>query len=405
LQITAFVNWPVLKQHASEAAFLWTQRAKAVGASHYKLKHLGRLDTRLLGHLRGLRVAGDPGWRVAERQLAELSAGTLFVAAYLAFARRESQQMFRMLQLGLTGTALEQALLGALEWIDYATVRPALDQLCASQVPAHRRIGLAAFLAHRCELDREIEKACRDEDPSLRAAAFRSIGMMKRRELRHVAEPGLRDADALCRFWAGWSLAVHGDTAAAIGAYECAAELPGLGRTALEMVLRFGEAQWARNLIRALAGSSATRRDAIAAVGIFGDPHTVPWLLEQFQDPEHARIAGESFSRITGVDLKYLDLTVEAPVESSPGNAEDADLRWPSASLVHDWWAKNRSLFTGGQRYMGGQPLSPAVARQVLTEGYQRQRAGAALEVAYRSEAAVFPIAAPADRQRQWLHA
>ena len=403
IEITALVNGPVVEQHASEAAFLWTQRVKAVNASHYKLKHLGRVDARLHAHLRGLRVAGPAGWRVAETALGEISPGPMFVAAYLAFASREAQQMYRMLQLGLTDAALEGALLGALEWIGCATVRPALDQLCMSRVAAHRRIGLTALMAHRCEADQELEKACRHEDPSLRALAFRSIGAMKRRELRNTAEPGLRDPDPHCRFWAGWSLAMHGDAAAAVGAYECAATLPSLRRTALEMALRFGELSWARSLIRSLAGSPATRREAIEAIGIFGDPDTVPWLLDQFQDLDHARTAGEAFSKITGVDLKYLDLIIDPPVESDAGRPEDAELRWPNAGAVHDWWARHRPQFGGGQRYMGGQLISAAAARRVLLEGYQRQRAGAALEMAYRSESAVFPIAARADWQRQWL--
>jgi len=403
-EITVLVNWPVLEQHASEAAFLWTQRVKAVDASHYKLKHLGRLDARLHAHLRGLRVAGRTGWQVAETALGELSPGPMFVAAYLAFASREARQMYQMLQLALTDVALERALVGALEWIELGNVRHALDQLCASRAAEYRRIGLTALMAHRCEVDRELEEACQDEDPTLRELAFRSIGAMKRRELRHAAEPGLRDPDVYCRFWSGWSLAMHGDAAAAVGAYQLAPALPTLERTALEMAMRFGELEWARSLIRQLAGSPETRREAIIAVGIFGDPHTVPWLLDQCQDPDQARIAGESFSKVTGVDLKYLDLTIEPPAESDgAASPEDAELRWPNAPAVHDWWVAHRSQFSPGQRYMGGQLISATVARRVLVEGYQRQRGGAALEMAHRSESAVFPIGARADWQREWL--
>jgi uncharacterized protein (TIGR02270 family) len=402
-EISALVNGPVVEQHASEASFLWTQRVKAVSASHYKLKHLGRLDARLDAHLRGLRVAGAAGWRVAQVALGDLTPGSLFVGAYLAFASRTAQQMYQMLQLGLTDDSLERTLVGALEWIEYPTVHSALAQLLRSKSTAHRRIGLTAMIGHRRDVDREVEKACGDEDPSLRLLAFKSIGAMKRRELRNLAEPGLRDSDPLCRFWSGWSLAMHGDAAAAVGAYETALELPSLRRPALEMALRFGELPWARELIRSLAGSASTLRNAIDAVGIFGDPDTVPWLLDQMQDMESARVAGEAFSTITGVDLKYMDLTIDPPDDVDAANEEDSDLRWPDAPAVNQWWSQHRSQYYGGQRYIGGELISADSARRVLSEGYQRQRAGAALEMTYRSQSAVFPVGARADRQRRWL--
>jgi len=41
---------------------------------------------------------------------------------------------------------------------------------------------------------------------------------------------------------------------------------------------------------------------------VLGDPVLLPWLFEQMIIPEVARVAGESVSMITGVDLAYDDL-------------------------------------------------------------------------------------------------
>jgi hypothetical protein len=49
----------IVSQHAEEAAFLWLLRSNAVGAPHYSLKDLAKLDGRVEAHLDGLRVAGS----------------------------------------------------------------------------------------------------------------------------------------------------------------------------------------------------------------------------------------------------------------------------------------------------------------------------------------------------------
>jgi hypothetical protein len=54
----------IVEQHAEEAAFLWLLRDAAVGAPHYDLKDLARLDERVEAHLDGLRIAGVEGWEI-----------------------------------------------------------------------------------------------------------------------------------------------------------------------------------------------------------------------------------------------------------------------------------------------------------------------------------------------------
>ncbi|PYN38706.1 MAG: hypothetical protein DME01_00805 [Candidatus Rokuibacteriota bacterium] len=263
---------------------------------------------------------------------------------------------------------------------------------------------MATLVAHRLDADREIEQAAQHAESTLRALGLRAIGEAKRRELLPIARAALRDPDPVCRFWAGWSLALHGDPSSARIAFECGSSHALLRRSALELALRCGELDWARDVVRSLASSRATRREAIQAVGIFGDPIAVPWLLEHLDDPEHARAAGEAISMITGVDLKSVDLTSDPPDDAEPV-AADADLPLPNAAAVREWWSHHRSEFGAGQRHLGGRPVSAAAARQVLRDGYQRQRAGAALELAYHEESHVFPVDARADRQQRALSA
>ena len=93
-------------------------------------------------------------------------------------------------------------------------------------------------------------------------------------------------------------------------------------------------------MLKALAPNPANQRTLIQGTGIAGDPFYVPWLIKQMADEKTTRLAGESFSFMTGLDLAYLDLERKPPegVEFGPTDnpedeevAMDADdsLPWP----------------------------------------------------------------------------
>jgi uncharacterized protein (TIGR02270 family) len=400
-EISGLVNRRVVEVHADEAGFLWMQRHKAVHAPHFRLKHLARLDSRVEGHLEGLRVAGDVGWAAAQGMLDNADPGTVFVIGYLAFGCGDADRMRFALHLGLSQPGFREALVAALAWLDIRPVRSALERLGQSAQPVHRCIALSVLAAHRVDPGSMLRAACESDDPALRARALRSIGELKRRDLLGAVQRGERDSDGACRFWAGCTMALLGDAAGARVAFDAAQQLPGLERPAIEVAMRCGETSWARGLVRSLAGEPATLRQAIQAAGALGDPASVPWLLSHMGDTRQACVAGEAFSMITGADLDHLGLQQDAPEEEVEGaDPQDADLPWPNVEAVSNWWAGERGRFTPGARYLAGRPVSAAAAVEVLREGYQRQRAGAATELARLSETAlVFPVSGRADRQ------
>lgn len=78
----------ILRQHAEQAAFLWTvyDRARRYPEENEEMDELriGRLLERLEAHLDGLRVAGAEGLAMAEaRHAAYPEAGELFVIRML----------------------------------------------------------------------------------------------------------------------------------------------------------------------------------------------------------------------------------------------------------------------------------------------------------------------------------
>ena len=66
-------------------------------------------------------------------------------------------------------------------------------------------------------------------------------------------------------------------------------------------------------------------REAIIGAGISGDPSYMPWLIKQMEVPKLAKIAGESFSFISGVDIAYEDLEGELPKNFATGPTENPE--------------------------------------------------------------------------------
>jgi uncharacterized protein (TIGR02270 family) len=221
----------------------------------------------------------------------------------------------------------------------------------------------------------------------------------------------LADQDDLCRFSAAWSATLLSDDSKALAILGSIAEsnLP-YRESALQLAIRRMDTPAATAWRDKLAP-----RPAIVAAGASGDPASIPWLMEQMKAPELARVAGEAFTMITGVDIAFDDLDADQPKDFEAGpteNPEDEDvamdpdehLPWPEPALIAKCWSRRQSEFQSGVRYLLGKPISVDWCQQVLRTGRQRQRAAAALELAIRGPGQpLFNVAAPGFRQQQIL--
>ena len=156
-------------------------------------------------------------------------------------------------------------------------------------------------------------------------------------------------------------------------------------------------------------------RLAIKGFGALGDSAVITSLIKAMQMPGLARLAGEAFSMITGVDIAYEDLEGEWPEGFEAGPTEnpededvemdpDEDLPWPDPDLIHQWWGKNKKNFQNGTRYLCGKLISKEQCLHVLRYGYQRQRAAAAIELAMIFPGhPLFEVRAPGFRQQRLL--
>jgi uncharacterized protein (TIGR02270 family) len=161
------------------------------------------------------------------------------------------------------------------------------------------------------------------------------------------------------------------------------------------MALRIIDLQQAKTWHRQLTKEPTQLRTAAIADGIIGDPDAVEYLIDLMNVPVIARVAGEAFSMITGVDLAYEHLSGEKPEGFEAGPTEDPEdenvamdpdenLYWPVPELVAKWWNQHRAKFQADRRYFKGKEITIQSLREVLISGSQPERGAAALELALK---------------------
>ena len=220
------------------------------------------------------------------------------------------------------------------------------------------------------------------------------------------------------RGWSAWAAVMLGDRGSALATLgELALGDQPFAAHALPLYMRACDVNDAHDVLRTLtrrSGATARRR-LIQGCGAVGDPLYLPWLMDMMTEDAWARVAGESFALITGADLVALDLVRHRPegittrpgeylAEADPGRIDDVHLPWPDRHSVAAWWSAQQGHFPVGRRHFMGAPPAVDRAIDVLGTGLQRQRAAAAQWLALlRPGKRLFPVRAPARRQKRWL--
>jgi uncharacterized protein (TIGR02270 family) len=383
----------MVSRHARDAAFLWLLRSKAARQPHHDLGDLAKLDGRVEAHLDGLRIAGDEAWKPVEKNLEMLGdAGEVFAVAVLALEQGDAVHLKTAVNAVEDQPDRVAGLVSALGWVGWERARIPVSGLLRSGDPLLAGAGLRACAVNRQHPGPALEAALRSKEPALAAQAARAAGELGRVELLPLLGWHLGTDSKEMRFWAAWAGALLGSKGAtevlaaiAKGGGACADRAAATCARAMESKAR---GVWLAQLLR---DPGRTRKGAIVA-GVMGDPASIPWLIEAMREPQTARVAGEAFSLITGVDLALQDLEGDEPAgfEAGPNDDPadedvsadpDENLPWPDAALVSGWWRKQGPKFAPGKRYLLGRPVTRESLRAALCQGKQRQRIAAAEEL------------------------
>ena len=410
----------VVMQHAQESAFLRHVRSVLVRAPHVKLHQLQRLDERIAAHLDGLAVAGRFGAECCAEALVNPGAGEVFAAAACAIEAHDNAGLERLIAVAGALPDAKRGLLSALGWVSAAQLKGIVSALLASTDSLRREFGIGACRLHHADPGAALTTALRDPAPSLRAEAVRCVGELGRIDLLPQILIVLAGPDEALKPQAAIAACLLGERDHALEWLAGAALGDGPSAAiALAFALHAAEFKRAQDLVRSLAKAGrdqpAQKRRLIRACGLLGDTHFVPWLIELMADDAMARLAGESFSMITGADLAALDLERKPPegLETGPNDDalddnvaldEDDNLPWPDAERAQRWWQAHATRMAAGTRLFVGSPPSPESLAGVLREGLQRQRIAAARLMSLMVHGTkLFATAAPAWRQMRRL--
>jgi uncharacterized protein (TIGR02270 family) len=404
-----------VQQVVEDAPYLWLAREAVAHGPNGRLINLVRHDERLAAYLAAMHVHRASIKPAVASEFARGEPGGDFLAVSLATMTDDAAFLRALAEIDPLPRRV-RAIVAALAWAERAIAIQALDQLRLPGAPLGRVIVLAVFGARRADPGPVLASAMDAPAPTIRSRAHRTIGQLGRADLMVQLRAGLADNDPECRFWSAWAAARMGggDEALRVLADIAWNNLPRADR-ALDLLLRRLNVPQANAWLREFARVPDRQRDLIRATAVIGDPLYIPWLIERMDSLETARLAGESFSMITGLDFAYRDLDRKPPrdFQSGPNDDpedenvaldEDEHLPWPNPEKIGQWWAANRGRFTPGTPYFLGTPKPAANWLQALSDAFQRQRRAAALELAIRQpDKAMFEVRARGRLQRQLL--
>lgn len=405
----------VLEQHAEELTTLWTVRDGLCDAADIRLRDLARFDQRIAAQEDGCVLGGDESLRVLREQLATMSAGGVFGVAVVGLALDHRPTIARCMALAEASPEARRGLTSAFAWVEPIRLRGVVKNLLTASSPFQRSLGLAACRLHGVDPGAALPAALKDPDCDVRAEAIRTGGVLGRAGLVSFLS-NLADDDPTCQSWSAWSAVMLGNRGRALDTLTDAALSPSRRlRRAFRLMCQAMTTTAAHEALRRMAVDSAQIRWVIEGSGIVGDPIYVPWLIKHMIDAKTARLAGEAFSLITGVNFTQSGLEGKRPegFESRPSDdPDDPDvdrdpddgLPWPDVSRTEHWWEANGGRFSKGTRYFMGAPVTRKHSIDVLKNGEQRQRILAAHYLCLLEPGApLFNTSAPAWRQSRLL--
>lgn len=391
----------IYERYVDDASFFWVLRSVVVNQPHYFAEELAELEQRIQAQLDGLMTSLELGWEACEAALGMEEPGEVFTATVTAMRSHDMSKIQQAVEAGLVNPRVTSGLISALGWLPTELVQPWVDKFLAGKDLRHKYLGIAACSVRRHDPSEVLtnileRKDCR-QFPPLYARALRLVGELRRQDLMPAIQIARMAEDPLLRFWSRWSAVLLGDRTELLDLQPFVLRAGPLQQRAVDLAFRVLPVEDGREWVSTLAKDPAQARMVIRATGILGDPHAVNWLIGKMGDPKLARLAGEAFTNITGIDLERQQLARAAPAnaETIPndnpaddwvGLDEDENLPWPDMEKVVWLWRRHGQHFLVGRRYFLGRALSPDWLNEKLAHGTQRQRHAAALELALSGE-------------------
>jgi len=344
----------VINSHFEEASgcypdLIATANSKAL--SRYRRE----LHQRLMANLEGLLLSGDYAWPLCRQYLEteDINVGEHFVIAFLAFELNDIRYVKSMLEHAFTDAVFFRATSDALCWRPWQKCRFWATQFIRSGEINDQLLGFQAFRYHQQQaplaLPALIEHTFNNgkhqgarnfllnevitpQDIEKDQAQLTLLGSYITDELT----PG--NFNLLCKY-------------ISLGGIEVISQLqPYMFRENInqENAVAFAfshiseprTSQW----FDLLKGQKNAIRLLLVAIGAMADEQYLDWVLAQMDSPEHARLAGKTFSLLTGIDLNEKGWTLNSAGLDELWLESDLDdaLDWPDKAKIIAGLANSR---------------------------------------------------------------
>lgn len=394
------------EQYVSDAAFLWVLRSIAINQPHYNTNDLFDLEQRIEARLDGLMTLIDTGWQACEDALELQEPGEIFTAMVIAMRSHEIRKIQKVVEVGLENERATPGLISAMGWLSSELVNPWIERFLKGKVMNHKYLGITSCSVRRQDPGKHLSNILQREDcqqhEKLYARALRLVGELRRQDCMPALNTALNADSSEIRFWANWSAVLLGHRVSAYNLQPFVFNTGPHQNRAIQLVFRALPIEIAREWVSSLSGDENQTRIVIKSAGVLGDPHAINWLIEKMTPPALARLAGEAFANITGVDLKQNQLLIEpldgllstfddSGHDDSAGLDEDEHLPYPHAEKVMALWRTYGQNFSIGHRYFMGHLIAAETLKESLEKGSQRQRHAAAMELALNEQGVPLP--------------
>jgi len=404
----------VLQQHADIAVYQAESIYYSQRSSAFSLNDLVNEEERLEANIDGLFISDHEGTPYYKKVILKDDYGELFAATVLSIKLRDDSLFETIFELAEDNEYLLNAIADALIWLPYSGVSLYLDLLYNTRKPEKQYVAIAASAGHRRINIRHLVDALSSANMMLLARAIIAVAELGEESLASKIEGYLVHKEESIRFSANWALTRFGN-ADAMNNLNRFLFNPLYAERAIFFEVMQKDINKTVYLLRHLFQNNETKRLAVFGMGLLGNPASIDSLIKVMYEDELARVAGEAFSFITGLNLDYENFDQDSPegFESGPNdnpkdeNVEmdrDEDLPWPNPTLIARWWEENKKNFSPQKKYIFGKEMSMLQFKEVLIHGTQIQREFSALAIAVRQRnQPIFNTKAPAKRQIQLL--
>ena len=394
----------ISEQFVVDASFLWLLRSISVKQPHYFVEDVRNLEKRIDANLDGLMCNFELAWDICLEELVYQQAGETFTAAIIAFRSRDVNKIKQVIAHAFSNDETFKGLVSAMAWLPKSLIHEWAERFLYSKDLNHKYLAIAFYSVQRKNPGDILQELFQREDclahHNLLTRLLRLVGELKLYTFTNQVQKLASHDVAEIAFWANWALVMLGEHKRVLTLLDFIKEESSWQSLAIETVFKVLPIDMSRKWISEVSQQPEMIRTVIKATGVLGVPHAVPWLIDKMSHFDTAKIAGEAFSLITGIDLERYELAIEPPVditiEHNPEHEGDSDdaivdldedehLPYPDVNKINHTWLRYCDRFKAGSRYIIGvevaknNPATIAKLNSALKKIPQRQRASVAL--------------------------